>query len=255
MTSFCDRLEGEQFPGFQCAQVEDKYRIRSPLVFPDGHIVEFYAVQQGEVWYLTDVAETSRWLFMKKGGKDLTENQRDIAESICIGHQCNFVQDEIVRPVRRDTNVHLQCFRFAQCLADVAGLSRRFQFRDTAKFKDEVENTFGQWELDYERHIPIELPDEDRIYVDFRIAGQGGVNLVETLSAKSRSSAKQMVKKTIAHWDVIEELPEVSRSGRVSILDDTEEDVWPISLLQALAKHSELTKWSEPKDVQRTVTV
>ena len=66
--------------GFECSRApREGIRVRTPLTYPDGGLVDVFVLEQGEGYRITDFGETLGWLRMQsKSDHRSPEEQRTI---------------------------------------------------------------------------------------------------------------------------------------------------------------------------------
>ena len=69
---------------FTCSPApRGRLRVETPLLYPDGGIVDVFVVERGGVWCVTDFGEAWGWLEMKADGGSPSPNQARM-----IGDRC-----------------------------------------------------------------------------------------------------------------------------------------------------------------------
>lgn len=71
---------------FTCSTVNDYIRIRTPLLYPDGDVIDIYLKEKEEQYILTDLGETLRWLRMQTISEKRSEKQETLIQDTLLTH-------------------------------------------------------------------------------------------------------------------------------------------------------------------------
>ncbi len=76
---------GKSLPAlFECTPApREGVRVRTPLMYPDGGIVDVFVVEQSGHCYVTDFGETLGWLRLQSASSRRSPKQTRMVEDIC----------------------------------------------------------------------------------------------------------------------------------------------------------------------------
>ena len=75
----------DTLPGlFECSLAPGgAVRVRTPMLYPDGDLVDAFVVEQGGEYLVTDFGDALGWLRMQSADDRLTPGQRRLAGDVC----------------------------------------------------------------------------------------------------------------------------------------------------------------------------
>ena len=70
---------------FECKQVDDGgVLVRTPLLFPDGDMIDVVVVEAGGRFTVTDTGDAAGWLWLQTASHDQPQRQRDLIADACL---------------------------------------------------------------------------------------------------------------------------------------------------------------------------
>lgn len=98
-------------------------RVETPMLFPDGGIVDVFVVEREGAWCVTDFGEASDWIEMKTDGGSPSPKQARMIEDLC--RTLGVTNRDGCLELRLNTpeEVGDAVVRVAQAVAQVAGVS------------------------------------------------------------------------------------------------------------------------------------
>lgn len=94
-------------------------RIKTPLYYPDGDVIEIFIVEDGNGFKVTDYGATIGWLRMRSPDGDLSEDQRRVLKSVCECFELELANGCITKHVTGEDIVRF-VFRVAQAAYQAA---------------------------------------------------------------------------------------------------------------------------------------
>lgn len=123
---------------FSCAPQGDYFRIRTPFLYPDCDVIDLFCKPEGDFTVVSDLGETTGWLWMNAVSEPRTANQNKLIEEACCSHGVQFRGDEIFAKCRSDDSLADAVVRVAQACIRVSDLLLTFRALDETLVKDEV---------------------------------------------------------------------------------------------------------------------
>lgn len=79
-----DQLTSSLSPLFRCDDFGDnRFRIRTPLLFPDGRVVDVFMCKNDGFYTVTDHGDAVGWLWTRTGDDDQSPKQRELIADAC----------------------------------------------------------------------------------------------------------------------------------------------------------------------------
>ena len=117
-------------PLFRCDDFgDDRFRVRTPLLFPDGAVVDVFVARHNGIYTVTDHGDAVGWLWTRMGDDNRTPKQREFIVDACRTLRIEQDGDElIVRNVQPGALADA-ILRIAQAELHVAETARLFERR------------------------------------------------------------------------------------------------------------------------------
>ncbi len=253
MTSseLCASLAGTLPPLFVCSPApHEGVRVRTPLLYPDGGVVDVFVLQRGNGYTITDYGDALGWLGMQSISLRLSPKQQFLAQDMCqtLGIQL-FNGQLVLRSVTNDV-LGESVLRVAQAAVRVSDLwftLRSQSFQNTA---DEVDEWLREKQIPFERQVRKQGRSMQNWTVDFETQTENRTSLVFLLSTGSRGTVRRLAEHVLAGCVDLNHLKDNQSSlVFVSLFDDTE-DVWRPEDFSLVDGHSEIARWSNPDEFE-----
>ena len=79
----CETMQRQMGASFDCADLGDCYRIRTPHLYPDGDTIDLICEFDGDLITVTDDAETMGWLQMQSEAPCRSPEQNRLIQDAC----------------------------------------------------------------------------------------------------------------------------------------------------------------------------
>ena len=242
-------------PLFVCAPApQEGVRVRTPLLYPDGGVVDVFVLERGNDYIVTDYGDALGWLGLQSVSRQRSPKQQTLVQDVCQTLRIELFQGQLVlRSVAKD-NVGESVLRVAQAAVRISDLwftLRNQTFQTTA---EEVEEWLREKRIPFARQVTKQGRSTQNWPVDFETQTDNRTSLVSLLSAGSRGSAKRITEHTLVGWVDLYHLKSTQPNlAFVSLFDDTE-DVWRDEDFLLIESYSEIAYWSRPDEVERILT-
>jgi hypothetical protein len=244
----CELLQKEMGELFHCSRVNNRVRIRTPFMYPDGDYIDLFASTSGDVTTLSDLGETVRWLRMQTTAPRRTAKQKQMIDDIRVTHGVEFFRGMLELRVRPGESFAAGVTRLAQAALRVADLWFTFRARAFESISDEVSEFLLESQVPFDRGEWL-LGRSGRNYtVDFHVRTPKRSSLVTVLSTGSHSATRRIVEHVVATWFDLSHLkvgPEALQF--VSLFDDTL-DVWDPEDFKLVEEVATVARWSAPEE-------
>ena len=241
-------------PLFECSlSSSEGVRVRTPMLYPDGGIVDVFVLERGDTYIVTDFGDALGWLYIQSVSRNRSRRQRLLIDDVCNTLRVELYRGQLVlRHIKQD-GLGEAVVRLAQAVVRVSDVwfTMRIQtFQNTA---DEVEEWLLEKRIPFEREVRQAGRSGRDWTINFRTRTER-TSLVFLLSTGSRGSARRISEHVVAGCVDLSHLksdqPELAF---VSLFDDTQ-DVWRDEDFSMVSAVSEVAHWSSPDEVERILT-
>ena len=247
MTSadLCQSLRDSLSSLFECAPAPDEgVRVQTPLMYPDGGMVDVFILERSGRFILTDYAEAVSWLSMQSVGGRLTPNQRRLMDDACQTLGVELVRGELRIDCPNTENLGEAVHRLGQAVVRVSDLWFTFRTRTAKSVSDEVNDWLIQREICFDRAVKLSGRSGREWRIDYQTYVVSQTSLIFLLSTGSRAAAARLAEHAAAGWADLSHL----KSGQphpafISLFDDTTE-VWLPEDFRLVGNLSEVARWS-----------
>ena len=251
-TELCVSISRTLPPLFECSPApREGVRVRTPMLFPDGGIVDVFVLERGDTYTVTDFGDALGWLGLQSVSRQRSPKQEMLLQDVCQTLRIELFGGQLVlRSVAEDA-VGESVLRVAQAVMRVSDLwftLRSQSFQTTA---DEVDEWLREKGIPFERQSRKQGRSTQNWTVDFETQTENRKSLVFLLSTGSRGAARRLTEHVLAGCVDLSHLKE-NESGLafVSLFDDTE-DVWHSQDFNLVNELSEIARWSNPDEFER----
>lgn len=237
-----EAFRADPLAGWSCLPDAGFLRIRTPLRYSDGGLVELYAEDRNGHVVVSDFGEAFR--FLQTYGLDPLKSavRRQVVDLALSLGGAVAAQDTIEIAVESKKEIPAALLRLGQVVTRVADLALTAKGSFTATFPDAVEE-FIRAAVPYveiARNAPVPGRATSHNF-DLVLHTTKGLSAVAALSAVSSNGAGAQTAFTIRKFADIAALGSNS-PDRITVIDDSA-DVWSPSLRAELANYSDVIDW------------
>ena len=239
---------------FTCTEHGDYQRIRTPYLYPDGDNIDLFCAVDGDMVIVTDLAETTGWLWMQSQSRRRSPKQNRLIEDTCVTHGVEFYRGMLQARCRPGDSLAAAVTRVAQAALRVSDLWFTFRTRAFESVTDEVAAYLTERALPFDRAEKLVGRSGRDWTIDFRIRTGERSALVYVLSTGNRSSAPKVTEHVLAAWHDLYHLATGAEALHfVSLFDDTA-DVWATADFHLVESLSTVSRWSKPDEFAEVLT-
>ena len=236
---------------YGCAPApRDGVRVRTPMLYPDGGVVDVFVLEQDGTYVLTDFGDTLGWLRMQTINPRRTSKQKQLINDACHTLGVEFYRGQLVLRSKSTADLGETVTRLAQAAVRVSDIwftlrSRSFDFTG-----EEVSEWLSERSIEFRQSVR-HVGRSTRVWtVDFQTYAADRTSLVFLLSAGSRSAARRTTEHVLAGChDLFHLTVESPQRQFVSLFDDVS-DIWQPEDFQILSDISEIALWSQPDEFE-----
>lgn len=236
---------------YDCAPgPESAVRIRTPLMYPDGGLVDLFALDRPDGLALTDFGETLGWLAMQSASPKLSARQKRLAADACRGLGVSLKPGELLMRAVRPDDLADAVQRLAQAAVRVSDLWFTLRSRTAESAAEEVSAWLKERRIPFEPRVRERGRSGQNWRVDYRTRAGDRAALVFLLSTGAASAARRMAEHVLAGCVDLSHLRRQSgRVALVSLFYDTA-DVWRAEDFALVEQRSTVARWSRPDELE-----
>ena len=145
----CESLRDSLSALFECTSApHGSVRVRTPFMYPDGDIVDVFVEERGGESVVTDYGESLGWLQMQSVRDQLTGNQRQMVEDVCLTLGVELDRGQLTLRCANALALSDAIHRLGQAAVRVSDIWFTIRSRAVASVADEVEAWLRERKLD-----------------------------------------------------------------------------------------------------------
>ena len=242
-------------PLFVCSPApHEGVRVRTPLLYPDGGVVDVFVLQRSAGYTVTDFGDALGWLGLQSISRRRSRRQERLAQDVCQTLRIEIFHDQLVlRGVAEDT-LGDAVIRIAQAAVRVADLWFTIRGQSLQDTEDEVDDWLREKQIPFQRQVTKPGRSGRDWTVNFETQAANRTSLIFLLSTGSRGAARRITEHVLTVCVDLSHLKTgQSNQAFVSLFDDTV-DVWRPEDFRFVEEHSEIARWSAPNELERILT-
>jgi hypothetical protein len=194
----CTLIQRQMGELFQCAEVGNFVRIRTPFMYPDGDYIDLFMEKAEDVATLTDLGETIRWLKMQSITPRRSPKQNQMIEDIRLTHGVEFYRGMLQVRYKAEDNLAAAVNRLAQAALRTADLWFTFRNRTVESVTDEVADLLTERTIPFERNV-TQVGRSGRVWpINFYTRTKERSVLLQVLSTGSRGATRRITEHVVA---------------------------------------------------------
>ena len=242
---------------FECTPApREGIRVRTPLMYPDGTIVDIFVLDRGGSYTLTDFGETLGWLRMQSVTDRRTPNQRRLVDDVCQTLGVELYRGQLVLRGCALHELSEAIVRIAQAAVRVSDIWFTMRRRVVQSVSNDVSRWLAEREIRFEANVKHRGTSGREWTIDFQTYSNGHTapprpSLVFLLSAPSQAAVRRVTSHVVAACHDLNELRvRDSRPKFVSLFDDRA-DVWRREDYRLVSQLSTVATWSRRNELER----
>lgn len=235
-------------------------RVETPMLYPDGGVVDVFIIERRGVWFVTDFGEGLGWLEMKANTEKRSPRQvrmiQDICQTLGVTNRDGYLEsrlkvlDEVGEAVVRVAQAVVQ-------VADVSFTLGRTHSERRLTLRERMNEEVGKWltsrEIRHKREFRISGSSGQPWIIDYRTSVNWRTSLVSLVSAGSRSAAGRQTEHVVTLWsDLVHLDGNGSEVAKISLFDDTR-DVWRQEHFRLAERMSKVALWSRRQQFENMI--
>lgn len=254
-SNLCDSIGETMSHLFECSPApKQSIRIRTPLTYPDGGIVDVFLVEHDGQRRVTDFGEALGWLRMQSVSGRRFPKQNQMIEDACQTQGVKVYRGQLVTPLEAGDDIGDAVLRLAQAAARVSDLWFTFRARPLETTSKAVNRWLSEKKIPFERSVQQRGRSGRNWTIDYRTHSSSRTSLILLLSPSSRGAAQRLTEHVLAGWVDLEPMKH-SRPVQqfISLFDDTEIK-WQRKDFGLLEPYSRIAHWSRRDEFEKMLS-
>ena len=251
--SALSRLLRDSLPAlFECTDApRGAVRVRTPLLYPDGDRIDLFVVEEDGAYLLTDFADTTGWLRLQSVSGDLTRNQRELIDDVCLTLGIGHERGQLVVRVDERSAITDALHRLGQAALRVADVQFTFRPHEPASIADDVDGWLRAQSFNVLRNVKRDGGSGLEWTVDYEVSSDDRTSFLFLLTGGTPSAVRERSVHVFAGCsDLRERTRGPSSIEMISLFDDAS-DGWREENLRLVEKVSHAVRWSERGELAR----
>ena len=221
-------------------------RVRTPMLYPDGGVVDIFVLERGGAYTLTDFGETLGWLRMQTISPRRTRRQRRLIDDVCQTLGVELSRGQLILRSISAADLGETVTRLAQAAVRVSDIWFTLRSRSFDSAAEEVGEWLIEKNIKFEQSIKQTGRSGRDWSIDFRTYAAERTSLVFLLSTgipKRRSQAHYRTCRSQGAYDLshLKKRPPGLHSSRCSTIPPTSGDRKDFRIVESL---SAVALWS-----------
>ena len=251
----CGSLRPRLSALFECTSApEGAVRVRTPFMYPDGDIVDVFVEERGGKSVVTDYGESLGWLQMQSVRDQLTENQHQMVEDVCLTLGVELNRGQLTLRCTGASALAEAIYRLGQAAVRVSDIWFTLRNRAVASVADEVDAWLRERRFDSKRNARRSGRSGRTWTVDYEVLAPAQTSHVFLLTTGSQAWARRLSERVVAACTDLSHLTfDQTDASFVSLFDDTV-DVWRDEDFALVEPFSRIAIWSQLEEFEQILT-
>ena len=242
-------------PLFVCSPApHEGVRVRTPLLYPDGGVVDVFVLERGNGYTVTDFGDALGWLGLQSISQPRSRRQEVLVQDVCRTLRIAFFHDQLILRAVTEDALGEAVLRVAQAAVRVSDLWFTLRSQSLQATEDEVDEWLREKHIPFERQVTRAGRSARDWTINFETQADDRTSLIFLLSTGSRGAVRRITEHVLAGCVDLNHLRTSQPNlAFVSLFDDTI-DVWRPEDFQLVEEHSEIARWSAPDELEQILT-
>jgi hypothetical protein len=233
---------------FECKPQGQYVRVRTPLLHPDGGVVDVFVRERDGHIAVTDLGEALGWLRQQTLDGKRSPKQQRLLQDVCLTLGVELFRGQLIARAANGSELPDLILRVAQAAMRVGDLWFTTRARSLESVADEVADYLEEQHMPYERGVKLAGRSGRDWTLDFQVLAPARSALVFVLASGARAGARRVAEHVVAGWHDLSQFRVGPQAARfVSLFDDTS-DVWSEEDFRLVESMSDIARWSRPDE-------
>ena len=247
----CTAISKSLPPLFECTPAaHEGVRVRTPLMYPDGGIVDVFVLERAGGYVVTDFGDALGWLRAQSVSARRSPRQQFLIDDVCQTLGIEMKRGQLVLRSGESDPVAETVVRLAQAVVRVSDLWFTLSRRAGESTSDEVDEWLRAKRIPFDKKVKLTGRSGRDWTIDYQTLTDERMSLVFLLSTSARGAVHRVSEHVLAGCVDLSHLKtEQPNLGFVSLFDDTS-DIWREEDFALVEDHSEVALWSRPDHLE-----
>jgi len=190
----------------QCNVIKNgMLRIQTPFQYMDGSKIDLFIGKKGDLFetvIISDLGQTVATLLdvpFKPWG---TKKRKEVVNEICSSLNVQWVGGEFKIELKKEEwhQISDAIVRLSQACIRVSDMALNQRIRTVLGFKDEIEESFTTFDLEYETEFPLRGRFDRDVELDFKVQGTDVISLIQVFCTTNRASSHTLGNNIFQKW-------------------------------------------------------
>ena len=248
----CKKVSDTLPPLFTCSPAPvEGVRVRTPLLYPDGGVVDVYVLDRGAHFTVTDFGDALGWLGLQSISRQRSPKQQLLVRDVCQSLRIQLLHDQLVLNEVKHEDIGEAVLRVAQAVIRVSDVWFTLRSQSLQSTAEEVDEWLHEKQIPFERAVERQGRSSRTWIVDFETHTNSQSHWIFLLSTGSRGAVRRLTEHVLASCVDLNHLKtDMDGIAFVSLFDDTV-DVWRAEDFNLVSELSQLALWSRPDEFER----
>ena len=198
-TELCISIARNLSPLFECSPApREGVRVRTPMLFPDGGIVDVFVLERDDAYTVTDFGEALGWLRMQSSNVQRSRKQQLLVQDTCQTLGLELFRGQLTLRSRTDDQLAEAVLLVAQGVLKVSDIWFTLRSRALQTTSDEVDEWLREKRIAFEREVREVGRSGQTWTIDYRTSTEERHALVFVLTTGSRGAVRRVTEHVLA---------------------------------------------------------
>ena len=174
-------------PLFVCSPAPlEGVRVRTPMLYPDGGVVDVFVLERGSGYTITDFGEALGWLGLQSVSRQRSPKQQVLIQDVCQTLRIELFQGQLVLREVMNDQLGESVLRVAQAVVRISDLWFTLRSQSLQTTADEVDEWLREKRIPFERRVTKQGRSTQNWTIDFETQTNNKTSLVFLLNTGSR---------------------------------------------------------------------
>jgi hypothetical protein len=243
----CENLKKYISQQFNCSEFGDFLKIRTPLLYNDGDVIDVFVKSKSDGFVITDLGETMRWLTNQMVSTSLSDRQTEIINKTLKFHKISEYKGMFITKVQNEDDISEAILNLSQAIARISDITFTFTGRSNSSFYQEVNQFLEEEGFDFDKNKKYTGSSERIRTIDFYVKTENCQSLIYGLTSSTKNGTNQRADTINSSWFDLKYLLDDHSIKFISLLDD-EYTEWSHKNIKLLSSSSTVALWSRKNE-------
>ena len=238
-------------PLFECSPAPyEGVRVQTPLMYPDGGIVDVFILERQDGYVLTDFGEALGWLRLQSTNDSLSARQSKFVDDVCRTLGIRLTRGQLTLRINKNDALGEAVLRLAQAVVRVSDIRFTFQRQRLQTTAKDVENWLRERRIHFRRSVRLRGRSQKNWRVNFETRSDNRISMVFLMRASNRGAVLRITEHVATACRDLDYLKDTQNDTHFVSLFDDSQDVWRQEDYNLMKQVSTIALWSQPDEFE-----